>query len=639
MILFSIAIRMLFNNIKNVLKKDMMKDLVNLFINKKNTLSNKQIDFINIIIFTIFFLLLCILTWGKLGDPFVDCGREVYLPLEILRGKVFIKDIFVLFNPCPLSFQLNAILYKLFGVKLSVIYMAGIVSSYLILLISYFITRTLFKPLTALSSVFLIMGFGVFITYVFNYIFTYSYATLYATLGLLIAVLFSIYAIKNRENSNFNLFMYLAFISMSFSIANKLDYFHIAFVILLIPILLKRFCFKSYFYYFLCLIIFPVISFSILFIQKLSIYDFLNYLQLGSKYLNSERLNSLFKHFFHLAPKAYFSILFCGSIIFSLSFSIYYKIAYFYYKNPLKIRNTILIGLFIILNAIGLSKLIMFYSEVYFYVHYILCWFTPISILFLFLYHILNFKYKNILNNTEDLISDFIIICAILSLLKTDFIIYLAIYDSYMVPLVVVSLFIIFLRYVPQTIKLIKNTEEWETSISIAFIIMALIFLISNIYYQLSFKGPVHSNKGVFYATNPKNKIINDTLEYIEKNVPKNAICLFLPEGTTINFLSDRKTLDKYYQLIPDHVETFGEDNIIRDLKINPPDYIFINNLKTPEKDKNYFCKDYAKKICNYVISNYHQEKFIKYDEYPMHNKILTMTEMKIYRLKSSKNK
>lgn len=81
----------------------------------------------------IFFLILCVLTWGKLGETFVDCGREAYSPLAVLKGEVFIKDIFVSFNPCPLSFQINAILYKLFGVNLSVLYMAGIVSSYLIL--------------------------------------------------------------------------------------------------------------------------------------------------------------------------------------------------------------------------------------------------------------------------------------------------------------------------------------------------------------------------------------------------------------------------------------------------------------------------------------------------------------------------
>lgn len=616
-----------------------MKYLKEIITDKKIFFSYKNLDFINILIFTIFFLILCVLTWGKLGEPFVDCGREAYLPLAVLKGEVFIKDIFVSFNPCPLSFQINAILYKLFGVNLSVLYIAGIVSSYLILLLSYFITRTLFKSITAMAVTFLIMSFGVFVTYVFNYIFTYSYATLYSTLGLLMCVFFSINAIKNKENSKFNIFMYLAFTSIGFSIANKLDFSHIAVVVFLIPVILGKFDFKRLFNYFICLIIFPVMSFSILFIQKLSINDLINYLKLGYNYLNSEASKNFYKQFFYLSPKEYFITLFWGSIIFLFSFFICYKIARFYNKKYMSKIYIFLIGLFIIFSAIGLSKIMMFYSSAYFYVHYIFCWFTPVSILFLFSYYIQNDKLKVSLNNAEELISVFIIVCAILSLLKTFFFIYLAIYGSYMTPLVVISLFIIFLKYAPQTIKVIKNTEEWEKSVSVAFIIMALIFLISNIYYQLSFKGVVNSDKGILYATNPKDKLINESLDYIKKNVPKNATCLVLPEGTIINFLSDRKSLDKYNQLTLNHIEALGEGNIVNSLKIDPPEYIFINNNPTPQYGKKCFCEDYGSKICRFIVLNYQQEKFIKHYEYPMHNRILTMTEMKIYKLKNIKHK
>src|SRR5690242_2585043 len=38
-------------------------------------------------------------TWAHWGDFEVDCGRELYVPAEILRGKLIYRDFFYSYGP------------------------------------------------------------------------------------------------------------------------------------------------------------------------------------------------------------------------------------------------------------------------------------------------------------------------------------------------------------------------------------------------------------------------------------------------------------------------------------------------------------------------------------------------------------
>ena len=64
---------------------------------------------------------------GHYSGILIDFGREVYYPEQMLQGKVLYKDLFNIYG--PLSYQINALLYKIFGIKLSTLYFAGSVCS------------------------------------------------------------------------------------------------------------------------------------------------------------------------------------------------------------------------------------------------------------------------------------------------------------------------------------------------------------------------------------------------------------------------------------------------------------------------------------------------------------------------------
>lgn len=64
----------------------------------------------------VFFFVFAWWSWLKWPDPLIDFGRELYVPWQILRGKVLYRDLESLFG--PLSPHLNALWFRLFGVSL-----------------------------------------------------------------------------------------------------------------------------------------------------------------------------------------------------------------------------------------------------------------------------------------------------------------------------------------------------------------------------------------------------------------------------------------------------------------------------------------------------------------------------------------
>jgi hypothetical protein len=66
-------------------------------------------------------------TWGAWGSLTIDTGREMYVPSVLAEGKTLYRDIWYLYG--PLAPYWNSFLYRLFGVRLEVLYWAGSLSA------------------------------------------------------------------------------------------------------------------------------------------------------------------------------------------------------------------------------------------------------------------------------------------------------------------------------------------------------------------------------------------------------------------------------------------------------------------------------------------------------------------------------
>jgi hypothetical protein len=122
-------------------------------------------------------------TWGHWGDFQIDNGRELYIPAAILKGKLLFRDLWYMYG--PLAPYLKALLFRVFGVHLTVLYTFGLVLTVGTAILTFEVGR-IFRlgPLTSAvpALFFLVEAFYPFIR---NFIFPYSYAaSLGAFLGL-----------------------------------------------------------------------------------------------------------------------------------------------------------------------------------------------------------------------------------------------------------------------------------------------------------------------------------------------------------------------------------------------------------------------------------------------------------------------
>ena len=121
-------------------------------------------------------------SWERWGNPLVDCGREMNQPLRLARGEMLYSDVRHIYG--PLSPYINALLYKIFGPSLSVLYADGILTAIVILGAVYWLSRRLMGRAPAAAATLSVMWLCAF-KQAGNYVLPYSYSALHGcALGL-----------------------------------------------------------------------------------------------------------------------------------------------------------------------------------------------------------------------------------------------------------------------------------------------------------------------------------------------------------------------------------------------------------------------------------------------------------------------
>jgi hypothetical protein len=123
-----------------------------------------------------------LVSWQRWGTPLVDCGREMNQPLRLLRGEALYSQIRHIYG--PLSPYLNAALYRLFSPSLAVLYADGIVSAAVVLTLIYWLSRQLMDRAAAAAATLSVMWLCAFMQNG-NYVLPYSFSALHGcVLGL-----------------------------------------------------------------------------------------------------------------------------------------------------------------------------------------------------------------------------------------------------------------------------------------------------------------------------------------------------------------------------------------------------------------------------------------------------------------------
>ena len=190
-------------------------------------------------------LILYILFYAKYDVYLIDVGREAYLPWQMLKGQLLYKDIFNVYG--PLGYQINAIAYAIFGVKL--LYLMGFLNSLVILFTTFFIGKLFVDKKTAMCISGLTLFVCVYAKNFFNFIFVYSYSAIYALSGFLLSLLAMLFYLRDKKN----LYLTLSFFFAGFAFANKIEYLpYFGFIFVCLPRLEAVFIFFRRIYAYAC---------------------------------------------------------------------------------------------------------------------------------------------------------------------------------------------------------------------------------------------------------------------------------------------------------------------------------------------------------------------------------------------------
>jgi hypothetical protein len=134
------------------------------------------------------FLALSAWTWRKWPDVLVDFGRELYVPWQLLAGKVLYRDLAHLNG--PLSPYLNALWFYIFGVSLTTLIVINLILTAVVTTTIFFLMKRSCDRLTATCScmVFLCISAFAHFTFTGNYNFVCPYSH-ELTHGILLSIL------------------------------------------------------------------------------------------------------------------------------------------------------------------------------------------------------------------------------------------------------------------------------------------------------------------------------------------------------------------------------------------------------------------------------------------------------------------
>ena len=518
--------------------------------------------------YLIFLWLFCILGLlffcGHYQGILIDFGREVYYPQRILQGKILYKDLFNIYG--PLAYQINAVLYKFFGAKLSTLYGAGVLCSLLTVSGIFFIAKKFLSEFLSFGIGLFSLAVGVTTSVIFNFHFPYSWAVLYG----LVAFLFSLYFLLNfcddKNSTNLCISSFLAGIC----ITCKYDF--ILYGIIVLFLIIKEKNFKAL----LSFLSVPFICFGVLFIQGLRFSDLANFLIVIKAMAKSKTLTYFYQNsgiYFH--PKALVTD-FLLFLKFVIPFSAILAGVSLFNRN--KIGS-------ISLQIFGWVTFLWFFTGKY----QIAFGFLPLVLLIFALFSYKKFDFKLFI----------LVLSALAAGAKVFWVLILQSYGNYYVPIILIAFLALLFTYLP---------KKLEKVVAIYVIIAGLFIFISNFstlslpqYKITTERGTIYTQKSIAGSTN---QLIN-----FLKNQNGNAV--IFPEGMSVNFLSNTISDDYYNSLLPLYVETFTEEKIISHYRENLPEYVIFNNLNMKDYYFKYICEDYALDFCRFVKDNYEMDKII----------------------------
>ena len=472
-----------------------------------------------------------VLTFGKWGNIFYDCFREVFIPQAILDGKILYSDITCLYP--PLAYQVNALLFKIFGCSLNVLYSAAITCSVLILSLLYQIIERYSSSLTAFVVVLSVMEIFTFRIEFLNsasWFFPYSFSFLYAFAACFISFYFYV---LYKEQKNRKLLYLIAFFA-GLSIAFKLDF--ICFAFLIIYELFKNKELKDFL---ICLGVYfapLVFTYGIWFIGGGSFDALVQYKEFILNFITAPSVLTFNK--FVLFQKINLPVLerlTDSAMHFVLNMVIISGISFLLVQCNKKIKN-------LFFKILGLIPIFLYVYMYFFKNFYLIQCYTrmnlnlaiiPYIVMFGALFILFFKRNKNNYSKQEKIYILFAITGLLLSY-RTFAMILISYIGNFSMILYWAAFLYLLLELLPEYFSALKS-NQYKNFVAITILLYSFTYPMIYLILANQKDFPIRTEKEVVYTVKKYADPLNETINYIKTNTPMDSSVLVVDEGLVIN--------------------------------------------------------------------------------------------------------
>ncbi|WP_224984272.1 ArnT family glycosyltransferase [Geomonas agri] len=535
----------------------------------------------------------CIYTgWGRWGDLIVDTGRELEWPRRILQGESLYSDL--RFNYGPFSPYFNALLYRLFGVKLEVLAGAGATSALIAGFTLYALGRRFISRLGAtivVLSFFYLCAFSHYLQRgIFNWVLPHTFA---ATYGMLAALLSLYFLVRHAQDGKYT-DQVVAVFFVGLSALCKVEAFFPALVaygvwILATDSISRRravpvaFCFfmlvAAVYGFFSIRVGFPLWRDNLAGVANPGSDYFIKFM-MGFQ----DSYGNLLYLLYGICYLASAIVLGVGTATIVKRDNI----------NPY-LKSVCIMLVFILVAAVPnfvLSEPDLLYQT------------TPVIsvavLLFLF------YKYIRQSAERSKVLPDILVwIFALASIPRIIFQVTPQFYGYYMLPPAILGLGIFLYSYMP---RLFKDLWGYGAMVAIGTALLSGTMIGT---YLVSLERmakktvALTSPRGEMWLTPTVAEMFIPLMEKI-KTFPRDTKLLIIPEASAINFLVERQGVDGMFSHLPmDYYGGFTDEAVLVRYKMSPPELILFYDSYMPHFGDARYGVTYGRKVYRWIIQNY----------------------------------
>lgn len=549
-------------------------------------------------------------SWQRWGNPLVDSGRELNIPLRLVRGEMLYSDVGYIYG--PFSPYLNALLYRVLHPSLWVLWGRGIVSTILILALTYWIARQIAGRFPATLS-------GLAVTWVCalkpqgNYMMAYAFGGLDGSTFVLATVVLSIIFLRKKTPG----VLFGAGIVGALAILSKTELGGAAVGTGVVAAALAGYPSIRRIMLWLTVFLAPALGIPALVFswfaarvgwRTLTADSHLFFGHVPWQLLYFNGLHFGFGHPWHslgLMIASMVRMVAFGGLLVSMSLLIEMRRASVPQESGSTARKAswavaaFLISLAgIVVSGIGLSDLGPFIP-------------MPFLLLVLAAGGIVAFVRAERSGITAKQIQagTMVIIAAsaLGSLARIAFRVSTGgTLSSFLLPGSVILFVYIWLVVFPLFLRDPATRRRATQLVSAALVASVLVTAVTlSVRYRRKFPYPLVTAMGTWRTAPDLGIAFTQALQFIEKRTAPGDAIAILPEGTSLVFLSERHNPLREEIVTPGFLDAAGEERAIESLRQSQAPLIFIANRPTSEFAETSFGKDYNQRLMSWIEQNY----------------------------------